>query len=97
MQSHVAPGSGSPDTNSPVVYDPVSPEAHLDPYPIYQQLRDHHPLYYIAKHDAWALSRYTDVQEGLRDWETFSSSEGVELGKYVKFFGPGSIQELAVL
>ena len=90
MQSHVAPESGSPDknsldsnafdSNSPVVYDPVSPEAHLDPYPIYQQLRDHHPLYYIAKHDAWALSRYTDVQEGLRDWETFSSSETFSSG-----------------
>jgi len=78
MQSQGAPESSSPDMNSPdssssVVYDPVSPEAHLDPYPIYQQLRDHHPLYYVAEHDVWALSRYTDVQEGLRDWETFSS------------------------
>ena len=67
----------NPDSPSPVVYDPVSPEAHLDPYPIYQHLRDYQPLYYIAEHDAWALSRYTDVQEGLRDWETFSSAEGV--------------------
>ena len=94
MQSYGEAGSSSPVSSSPIVYDPVSPEAHLNPYPIYQQLRDHQPLYYVAEHDVWALSRYTDVQEGLRDWETFSSAEGVELGTYVKFFGPGSIQEL---
>ena len=99
MQSHGEAESSSLDSSSPVsksqaIYDPVSPEAHLDPYPIYQQLREHHPLYYVAEHDVWALSRYTDVQEGLRNWEAFSSAEGVELGTYVKFFGPGSIQEL---
>jgi len=76
------------------IYDPVSPEAHEDPYPMYARLRDEHPLYYVAEHDVWALSRYADVKSALRDWETFSSAEGVELGTYVKFFGPGSIQEL---
>ncbi|NKB92602.1 MAG: cytochrome P450, partial [Candidatus Nanopelagicales bacterium] len=63
MQSHGEAESSSLDSSSPVsksqaIYDPVSPEAHLDPYPIYQQLREHHPLYYVAEHDVWALSRY---------------------------------------
>lgn len=76
------------------VYDPVSEQSHRDPYPAYARLREEFPLYYIARHDVWALSRYTDVRDSLRDWETFSSAEGVELGTYVRFFGEGSIQEL---
>jgi len=76
------------------VYDPVSPESHENPYPAYERLRDEFPLYYVEAHDVWALSRYADVKQGLRDWDLFSSAQGVELGTYVQFFGPGSIQEL---
>lgn len=76
------------------IYDPVSSLSHENPYPAYERLREDFPLYYIARHDVWALSRYADVKQGLRDWETFSSAQGVELGTYVQFFGPGSIQEL---
>lgn len=61
---------------------------------MYARLRDEAPLYFIEPHNVWALSRYADVQNALRDWETFSSAQGVELGEYVKFFGEGSIQEL---
>lgn len=75
-------------------YDPVSHEAHENPYPLYARLRDEAPLYYVEPHDVWALSRYADVRDALRDWETFSSAQGVELGEYVQFFGEGSIQEL---
>jgi cytochrome P450 len=77
-----------------LVYDPVSPEAHADPYPIYARLRDEAPIYFVEPHNVWALSRYADVQGALRDWEVFSSAQGVELGEYVQFFGEGSIQEL---
>jgi cytochrome P450 len=76
------------------VYDPVSEESHENPYPSYGRLREEFPLYHVARHDVWALSRYADIKEGLRDWQTFSSAKGVELGSYVQFFGPGSIQEL---
>ena len=76
------------------IYDPVSPEAHENPYPAYERLRNEYPLYRIEKHNAWALSRYQDFKEGLRDWELFSSAQGVEFGEYVQFFGPVSIQEL---
>ena len=76
------------------IYDPVSAQSHEDPYPAYERLREEFPLYHIQRHDVWALSRYADVKQGLRDWETFSSAQGVELGTYVQFFGPGSIQEL---
>lgn len=79
--------------NDPI-YDPVSPQSHDNPYPAYARLRDEFPVYYIERHDVWALSRYADVKQGLRDWELFSSAHGVELGTYLQFFGPGSIQEL---
>jgi cytochrome P450 len=78
----------------PVVWDPVSAESHEDPYPAYERLREEFPLYYLEQHHAWALSRYADVRDALRDWQTFSSAQGVELGEYVQFFGEGSIQEL---
>lgn len=76
------------------VYDPLSEEAHEDPYPQYAVLREEFPLYRIERHGVWALSRYADVRDALRDWETFTSAQGVEIGDYVQFFGEGSIQEL---
>lgn len=80
--------------HGPLIYDPVSPESHEDPYPVYARLRDEAPLFFIEQHNVWALSRFADVRDALRDWETFSSAQGVELGEYVQFFGEGSIQEL---
>lgn len=76
------------------VWDPTSEASHENPYPAYERLREEFPLYFCATQNVWALSRYDDVREGLRDWETFSSAQGVEIGEYVQFFGEGSIQEL---
>ncbi len=81
-------------TQDPAIWDPVSAQSHQDPYPAYARLREEFPLYYLQEHRAWALSRYADVRDALRDWETYSSAQGVELGEYVQFFGEGSIQEL---
>ena len=78
----------------PAIWDPVSLQSHEDPYPAYARLREEFPLYYLEPHRAWALSRYADVRDALRDWETYSSAQGVELGEYEQFFGEGSIQEL---
>ena len=76
------------------IYDPLSEASHEDPYPQYAVLREEYPLYQIRKYGVWVLSRYADVRDTLRDWETFSSAQGVEMGEYVQFFGDGSIQEL---
>ena len=82
------------DVNAIDVYDPLSHQSHEDPYPAYARLREEFPLSFIEAHGVWALSRYQDVRDALRDWETFSSAQGVEIGEYVQFFGEGSIQEL---
>ena len=62
-----------------VYYDPFDFEIDDDPYPVWKRLRDEAPLYYNEKYDFWALSRFHDVEEGLKDWRRFSSAKGTLL------------------
>jgi cytochrome P450 len=57
-------------------WDPYRPELAQDPYPTYKRLREEMPLYYNEEHDFYALSRYTDVEHGMRDKENLSSAYG---------------------
>ncbi|MET0699497.1 MAG: cytochrome P450 [Mycobacterium sp.] len=61
-----------PDTE--VYYDPYDLTIVADPYPTYARLRDEAPLYYNERYDFWTLSRHTDVEKALSNWETFSNS-----------------------
>jgi cytochrome P450 len=63
-------------TNDPVYWEPFEARFITDPYPVYARLREEAPLYYNAKHDFYAVSRYEDVELGLSDWKTFSSARG---------------------
>ena len=56
-------------------FDPYDPKLHEDPYPVYQELRDRHPAYYNPDMDFWALSRYDDVDNALKNPDLFISSE----------------------
>ncbi len=60
-------------------YDPFSYEQDEDPYPIYARMRDEAPVYYNARQDFWALSRFDDVLAALVDSETYSSVNGTSL------------------
>ncbi|MEE6175457.1 cytochrome P450 [Mycobacterium sp. 050134] len=62
-----------------VHFDPYDPSLTFDPYPVYKRLRDEAPLYRNDEYDFFALSRFADVEAGLRDHETFSSSRGTVL------------------
>jgi cytochrome P450 len=62
--------------DEPVYWDPFEGRFITDPYPVYARLREEAPLYRNAKHDFYAVSRYEDVELGLSDWRTFSSSRG---------------------
>lgn len=62
--------------SSSVYYDPFDVGINADPYPTYQRLRDEAQIYYNEQYDLWALSRHTDVEQGLVDWQTFSSARG---------------------
>src|SRR5215475_7958284 len=60
-------------------YDPFDYKFHDNPYPVYRSLRDHAPVYHNAKYNFWALSRYHDCQQAVRDFKTFSSAQGTSL------------------
>src|SRR6266545_6469497 len=63
-------------SGSDVYYDPYDVEIDADPYPAFRRLREEAPLYRNDVHDFWALSRFADVQGGLRDRETYISGRG---------------------
>jgi len=63
-------------SESSVYYDPFDVDINADPYPTFRRLRDEAPIYYNERYDVWALSRHSDVERGLVDWQTFSSARG---------------------
>ena len=82
---------GGPD----VYYDPYEVGINADPYPTYARLREEAPAYRNERYDFWALSRHADVEQALRDWQTYSNSRsdildlirsGVELPSGVLLF-----------
>ena len=60
----------------PIYYDPYDFEIDVDPYPVWRRMRDEAPLYYNEKFDFFALSRFHDVEQCLRDWRTYRSGKG---------------------
>ena len=63
----------------PVEFDPFSDTYFNDPYDLYRRLRDEAPAYFSEQYGFWALFRYDDVCAAHKDWQTFSSSHGVDL------------------
>ncbi len=59
---------------SGVSYHPGAEAAIADPYPIYERMRQKDPVHRMRLIDAWALTRYRDVDRMLRDHATFSSA-----------------------
>lgn len=56
-------------------YDPLLPHVTRNPYPYYQQMRDHAPVAWIPSMKGFAVSRWDDVMAVLRDGKTYSSSK----------------------
>lgn len=54
-------------------YNPLLPAVQNDPYPYYAELRDKAPVAWIEPMQAWAVSRYGDVDFALRNPRLFSS------------------------
>ena len=55
-------------------FDPLSPEGTANPWPWYAAARREAPVFYLAEHDVWCVTRYEDVLEVLRDTSTYSSA-----------------------
>ena len=54
-------------------------EALLDPYPIYETLRNQGPVVWLSAYDMFVLARYAEVRGALEDWQVFSSDGGVTM------------------
>ncbi len=57
--------------------DFYSDEVILDPYPVYEKMRELGSVVYLPQHDLYALPRYDEVSEVLRQPLRFVSSRGV--------------------
>ncbi|MGP0031739.1 MAG: cytochrome P450 [Acidimicrobiales bacterium] len=55
------------------LYDPSTLEFQEAIWDVYRTMRDEHPVYRDPGGAFFALSRFEDVSEAARDWETFSS------------------------
>lgn len=70
-------------------YDPFDSAFLADPYPVYRRMRDHDPVHRYTGDGAppfYALSRFEDVWNAVRNTEVFSSASGLtfvpdEIGK----------------
>jgi len=61
--------------------DLYSDAALLDPFPLYQELRDTGPAVWLNRYDMMVLSRYKNVTEAMRNWQVFSSAQGVMMNQ----------------
>lgn len=59
--------------------DLYSDEVHTDPHPHYRRLRDLGAAVWIPKNQVWAIPRYQDVKDCLRNTEVFVSGHGVAI------------------
>ncbi len=66
-------------TPTDLVYDPYDRATIFDPHAVFRRLRDEEPLYYSEAHDFFAVSRFDDVEQTLRNREVFISARGVTL------------------
>ncbi len=62
-----------------LVYNPYAFSVHDSPYETYRRLRDEAPAYWNDDLRFWVLSRFDDVLEAFRDFDTYSSAGGVAL------------------
>ncbi len=67
-----------------------------DPFPVYKQLRDYHPVYHDRFHNRWIISRYWDVDGAFQDNESFDRAMYKPDGPYdfgsSHVFGPNILE-----
>ncbi|MBT7369278.1 MAG: cytochrome P450, partial [Gammaproteobacteria bacterium] len=78
----------------PRIFD--SEEFQQNPFPIYKQLRDHHPIYHDRFHNRWIVSRYWDVDGCFQNNENFDRAMYKPDGPYDfgsrHIFGPNILE-----
>ncbi len=64
--------------------DPFSDEFLADPFRWHGELREAGPVVWLERYGIWAMARYAEVHEALRDWATYCSAAGVGLSDFRK-------------
>ena len=64
--------------------DPFSDEFLADPFRWHGELREAGPVVWLERYGLWAMARYAEVHEALRDWATYCSAAGVGLSDFRK-------------
>ncbi len=64
-------------TLAPARYEPLNPRFNDDPYPGYRHLRDDDPVHHHDDPPFWALSRFADIWDAVREPSVFSSAQGL--------------------
>ncbi|HEX3789760.1 MAG TPA: cytochrome P450 [Pseudonocardiaceae bacterium] len=54
----------------------------LDSLNVYARLRELGPVVWLEKYQMYALTRFAEVTEVLKDWETYNSADGVVFNEY---------------
>jgi hypothetical protein len=54
-------------------FDPLSLEFIRNPYPVLNELREQHPVFYLPEYELWAVTRWTDQVAAFGDWKTYSA------------------------
>jgi cytochrome P450 len=68
-----------PTDDPPAEFDPFSATYFDDPTDVYRRMREDAPVWFSERYGFWALFRHEDVLRAHRDWQTFSSTRGVDL------------------
>jgi cytochrome P450 len=66
---------------SRVHLDPYDHQFHWDPYPYYEALRKHDPVYYNEELGIWLLTKWDDVHYAFRDLKSFINTGATSLEK----------------
>ena len=64
-------------------FDPHRLTAEENPYPVYRELREQHPIYYSEERKMWVVSRYADVRSVLLDAGLWASGQGTTPNEFV--------------
>lgn len=59
-----------------IKYNPFDEALWQNPWPTYQAMREHDPVYYIEELDAWALSRFEDIWQASMDRKHYTTRFG---------------------
>ena len=64
--------------------DPFSETFLAHPYSFHEELRERGPVLWLNRYGIYAMARYKEVNDALKDWQTFASGRGVGLADFAK-------------